>query len=77
MVAFDLWGESFIFASIFSVIILIPCLIIGILGRKMIVRLSYYPSQAPQILMSICVQFFLTAIFAFALLFGFFKMFTD
>lgn len=77
MVAFDLWGESFIFALIFSVIILIPCLVICILGRKMIIQLSYYPSQAPRILMSICAQFFLTAIVTFALLFGFFKMFTE
>ena len=77
MMAFDLLGESFIFASIFSVIILLPCLIIAILGRKMIFKLSYYPSQAPQILMSICVQFCLTAIFSFSLLFGFLKMFTD
>ena len=77
MVAFDLWGESFIFASIFSVIILVPCLVIGILGRKMIHQLAYYPSQAPRILMSICVQFFVTAVFSFAGLWGFFKMFTD
>lgn len=77
MVAFDLWGESFIFASLFSIIILIPCLVVGIMGRKMIYKLAYYPSQAPKILMSICLQFIVTSAVTLGLLYAFFRAFTD
>ncbi len=77
MVDFDLWGESFVFASVFSMLVLVPCLVIALIGRKMIKKLSYYPSQAPQILMSISLQFTVTAVITLSLLFAFFKVFTE
>jgi hypothetical protein len=77
MVEFDLWGPSFIFSLIFSFVILIPCIVIAFMGRRMITRLGTFPSQAPSILMSICLQFILVAIVSLGLLVSFFQFFAE
>ena len=38
MVEFDLWRETFIFGSIFAMIVLIPCVLVTLIGKKMIDR---------------------------------------
>lgn len=77
MVLFDLWGESFIFAAIYSVIILLPCVIIALMGRKLIEKLGRYPSKAPPIQMSIFLPFMTVFVITSALLLGFFQFFTS
>ncbi len=49
MVPFELWKASFVFWILFSSIVLIPCVIITIVGRKMARELGYYPSRMPEI----------------------------
>ncbi len=34
MVAFSQWYETFIFGAIYSTIIIVPCILIAIIGKK-------------------------------------------
>jgi len=77
MIKFDLWTESFIFFSIFAVLIIVPCLLVALIGRKMINRLGHYPTQSPIIQMSIFWKLIVIEIFTFIGLIGFFRFFID
>ena len=76
MVLFNLWGESFIFLSVYALIILIPCGLITIIGRRMISELGRYPSRSPSIHMSILFKLVIIEVATFASLLGFFKIFS-
>ena len=43
------WMMSLVFCAIFAVIVWVPCIIIAIMGRKMIIRIGQSPSQTPAI----------------------------
>ena len=75
MVEFNLWGESFIFFLIFSMIMIIPCVFVALMGRKMIDRLGQYPTKTPIIQMSIFFPFVATVAITFFFLIGFYHMF--
>ena len=74
---FDLWYESFIFAAIFSVIILIPCVLIAMMGKSLINKLGRYPSNTPVLQMGVAIQFCVIVIFTFAALIGFYQFFAN
>ena len=76
MVLFNMWGESFIFLSVYALIILVPCGLITIIGKKMINELGRYPSRSPSIHMSIFMKLVVIEIMTFACLLGFFKIFS-
>ena len=76
MIPFELWGESFIFASVYAVIILVPCVLVALIGRKMIDQLGQYPTKTPAIQMSIFFQLVTIEVITFVLLIGFFKFFS-
>ncbi len=76
MIEFDLWAESFIFGLIYTVIVIVPCIIVAIMGRNMLNRLGTYPSQTPAIQMSILVRLVLLEIVTFALLILFYHIFS-
>ena len=71
-----MWSEALVFGAVFSAIILIPCILIALMGRKMIYKLAYYPSRAPEILMSICFQFIILAVISLSALIGFYHFFS-
>ena len=71
MIPFNLWSESFIFAVIFTFIVLVPCVLVMLMGKKMIQQLGRYPSKTPAIQMSIFVQLVVIEIVTFTLLTGF------
>ena len=75
MVEFDLWAESLIFGLIYTVIVIVPCVIVAIIGRNMINRLGTYPSQTPAIQMSILIRLVLLEIITFSLLILFYHIF--
>ena len=75
MIEFDLWAESFIFGLVYTVIVVVPCVIVAIIGRNMINRLGTYPSQTPVIQMSILIRLVLLEIVTFALLLLFYHIF--
>lgn len=76
MVRFDLWSESLIFAMIFGIIIIVPCVLVALLGRKLIDKLGAYPSKAPEIQLSICWQLVVIEVVTFLAITGFFQFFT-
>lgn len=65
MVKFSGWGEIFIFIFILSCIVLIPCILVVMLGTKMINQLGRYPTKTPIIQMSIFFPLVLIEFFAF------------
>ena len=75
MIPFNLWTESFIFASVYAVIILVPCVLVAWIGRKMIRQLGQYPSKTPAIQMSIFIQLVAIEVATFTLMIGFFRTF--
>ena len=75
MVAFDLWKESFIFALVYGVLIIVPCVLVALMGRKMIGQLGQWPTQTPAIQMSIIWKLILIEVVTFSLLIGFFNVF--
>ena len=75
MVEFNLWIESFIFGIIYSIIIVIPCILVALMGRGMIDRLGTWPSQTPVIQMSILLRLVFLEIMTFACLILFYHIF--
>ena len=71
MIPFNLWSESLVFAVIFTFIVLVPCILVTFMGKKMIHQLGQYPSKTPAIQMSIFVQLVVIEIVTFTLLTGF------
>ncbi|HBG62537.1 MAG: hypothetical protein A2Y03_08195 [Omnitrophica WOR_2 bacterium GWF2_38_59] len=75
MVEFDLWREAFVFACVYAVIIIVPCIIVALLGNKMIGDLGRYPTKTPAIQMSIVWKLIVTEIITFVLLIMFYNVF--
>ncbi len=77
MVTFNLWGESFIFAAVYSVIIIVSCVIAALIGRKMITQLGLYPTQTPAIQMSVILKLVTLEIVTFTCLIVFYRFFSS
>ena len=77
MVEFNLWGESFIFASIYSVIIIIPCVLVALLGRKLIDQIAHFPTRAPVFHVSIFFKLVIIEAVTFTLLITFLHVFAN
>ena len=75
MVQFDYWIESLIFWIFYAIIIIVPCVLVALMGRKMITRLGQYPTKTPVIQMSIFFPFVAIVAATFALLIGFYHLF--
>ena len=70
------WIVSLVFCLIFAVIVLVPCVIIAIYGRKTINRMGQYPSQIPSIQMQTFMPLLILGVVTFALLIGFYNVFS-
>ena len=68
MVPFNLWREALIFGLVYSVIIIVPCVVIAIMGTRLINELGRYPSKTPAIQMSVLIPLIITEIVTFAFL---------
>ena len=75
MIEFNLWYESFIFAFVYAIIIIVPCVLVALLGRNMINQLGHYPTRSPIIQMSIFAKLMAIEIMTFACLIGFYHFF--
>ena len=75
MVEFDLWKEAFIFSVIFCPIIIIPCVLVALMGRKFIDQLGTYPTKTPVIQMSILFKLVILEIATFVSLISFYHFF--
>jgi hypothetical protein len=76
MIVFDYWWEALIFGTVFGSIIIIPCFLVAMIGRKMIDQMGQYPSKTPFIQMSIFYKLVLIEVFAFTLLLLFYHFFS-
>lgn len=77
MIRFDLWTESFILGAVFSVIVLVPCILVMLIGRKTINKLGQYPTRTPAIQMSIFLQLVAIEIVGFFSLLAFYNFFSN
>lgn len=76
MVIFNLWTEAFIFSLVYSIIIIIPCIIIAVIGKKLIDQLGQNPSNAPLIQMGIVAKLIAVEVVTFFFLISFYFVFS-
>ena len=76
MIPFDLWGESFIFFAVYSVLIIVPCVLVAWIGRDMITRLGKAPTETSVIQMSIVGKLVTIEVITFTLMIVFFRFFS-
>ncbi|MBP9854358.1 MAG: hypothetical protein KBD53_05785 [Candidatus Omnitrophica bacterium] len=70
------WIVSTIFCIVFGLIVLIPCVIIALYGRKTINRMGQNPSQIPAIQMETFVPLLIIGVVTFASLIAFYNVFS-
>ena len=70
------WVGSIIFCVVFGLIVIIPCIIIAIMGRKMINQMGQFPSQTPIIQMKVFLPLMVLEVVTFASLIGFYNVFS-
>ena len=75
MVDFNFWIESFILWIIFGILIIVPCVLVALIGRKMIEQLGMFPSQTPAIHMSVVYKLVIIEVITFTLLMIFYQFF--
>ena len=68
----DDWAEIIVFFGWFASVMSIPCLVIAIMGRKMLFQLGQFPSQKAPILMKFTIKLFFLEVVSFAALFWFY-----
>ena len=76
MIPFDLWGESFIFAALYSILIIVPCVLVAWIGRDMITRLGKEPTKTSAIQMSILGKLVTIEVVTFTFMLVFFRFFS-
>jgi hypothetical protein len=74
---FQYWTEGLIFIGLFSFIVGLPCLMVAILGTRLINHLGQHPSKSARLQMITCVQLLAVEIFSFGVLAIFFHIFSD
>lgn len=70
------WIYSLIFVGVFALIVLIPCAIIAIMGRKAINEMGRYPTRIPLIQSKMMLPLIFVDVITFALLLGFYNVFS-
>lgn len=73
----ETWSAGLILIGLVLIIIIIPCIFIGVLGSSMLNRLAYYPSKTPAIQMSIFFWLMLSEVVSITLLLMFYHVFAD
>jgi hypothetical protein len=77
MVPFELWGVSLIFSSIYSMMIIVPCVITLVIGRRVIQEVGRWPAKTPAIQMSIVWKLITLEVITFFFLISFFQFFAS
>ena len=77
MVQFNQWFEGLIFFLVFSSVIVIPCVFLAVIGRKMAKDLGQYPSKTPEIVLKSFPSVVGLSLMAFAGLFIILLVFSD
>ena len=77
MVEFSQWSESLIFAAVFAVLIIVPCILVTLMGRKFIDKLGRFPTQTAFIQIGIFLRLLILEIVTFTCILGFYQFFTS
>lgn len=75
MTEFNQWGEIFYFSLFFAPIILVPCALVALIGRKVIDKIGLHPTKTPAIQMGMVWWLILIELVTFALLIAFYLFF--
>ena len=75
MIQFNLWFEALIFSAIYSTIVIVPCVIVTMIGLRMIDKLGCYPTKTPVIQMKVLLPLIMTEILTFTALWWFLNFF--
>ena len=70
------WMYSLIFVAVFAVIVLVPCVIIALMGRKAINQMGMYPTRIPIIQTKMMMPLLAVDVVTFALLILFYRVFS-
>lgn len=70
------WMYSLVFVAVFAVIVLVPCVIIALMGRKAINEMGRYPTRIPLIQTKMMMPLLVVDVVTFALLVGFYNVFS-
>jgi len=64
---------ALVFIIVFYVILLIPCIGVGWIGRNLLDKLGRYPSKTPAVQMSVLFKLIVVEVVSVTLLLSFFK----
>ncbi len=71
---YDYWDAGIWLVIGFFLLMIIPCVSVGIIGYRMITKLGQYPSKTPEIQMSIWLKLLLIEAFSFGMIYLFFTL---
>ena len=74
---FQYWTEGLIFLGLFTLIIAFPCIMVAILGTRLINYIGQYPSKCARRQMIACLQLFVIEVVSFAIMAVFYRIFSD
>jgi hypothetical protein len=77
MEPFNLYTEALIFVSVFSVVILVPCYFVIMIGRDMMEKIGRFPTQTPAIQVSALLKLIVVEVIAFTLLTSLYRIFSS
>ena len=76
MEKFNLYGEAFIFISLFALFILVPCYFIITIGRSMMDEIGRFPTKTAFIQVTAVLQLLGIEVITFLSLIAFFNRFS-
>lgn len=74
---FSYWQEGLVFSIVFLVVMAVPCVLISILGTRLIYDLGQRPTKGAKAHMDLALPLIGTMILSFGLLVVFYKYFSD
>lgn len=74
---FNLYTEALIFVSVFSVIVLVPCYFVFLIGRSMMDEIGRYPTRAVGIQARALFKLIMVEVAAFFFLTAFYRTFAN
>lgn len=74
---FTYWYEGLIFIAIFMVVIAIPCVLVSLLGSRLIYQLGQYPTKSGKVNVDLALPLLGSMIVSFGVLFAFYRYFSD
>lgn len=75
MEPFNLFSEALIFIAVFSLVVMLPCYFVMLIGRDMIDQIGQFPTMAAKIQMKAFLKLAGVELVTFFLLIAFYRVF--